>query len=208
MKFKHFIIIASLIICSATSLDYPVQINWCLDLKLSLLEKYEKLESLLDFSHKFELLSKKQEFDANSYFRMNKNEKSKILKPMIKSAICERVNKIQEIAKTLFFEKEEYPIDDSQYTGFSFYFQCLDSAIEEYKDKIKAEKIILKELHRTFTLEPPSVNDESLYSIINIDYLKSFYMYNIVIYKFVYKIGELLFCEIFIELFEVLAYNE
>ncbi|KCZ79825.1 hypothetical protein H312_02788 [Anncaliia algerae PRA339] len=208
MKFNRFIIIASLIICSAASLDYPVPINWCLDLRLSLLEKYEKLENLLDFSRKFELLSKKQEFDANSYFKMNKKEKSKILKPMIKSAICERVNKIQEIAKTLFFEKEEYPIDDSQYTGFSFYFQCLDSAIEKYKGKIKAENIILKELHGTFTLEPPSVNDESLYFVIDINYLKIFYIYNIEIYKFVYKIGRLLFCEILIELFEVLTYNE
>ncbi|KCZ75348.1 hypothetical protein H311_03677, partial [Anncaliia algerae PRA109] len=177
-------------------------------LRAKLIRKCNDIEGLLVFSSTIRIPC---DLEDPKYSSISKDDKQGIYKKVknnIKSAINLHLFNIQENIKMLNFSNEDYSIDSKIYDAFIFNYQRLSLVYDKYKEDFTVEKIAIKKSIFNFTKPQDGFCNKCNAICFKVGDYKEILNLNSAIAKFINEVGITLFCDIYLELFEIFNFNK
>ncbi|KCZ79824.1 hypothetical protein H312_02787 [Anncaliia algerae PRA339] len=184
------------------------QIENIQSLRVKLIGKCKDIEDLLVFSSDIRIPCDFEDSKYSSISKDYKEETYKTFKENIKSAINLHLLNIQENIKMLNFSNQDYSIDSKIYDAFINKYECLSLIYDKYKEDFIVGKITIKKSIFNFTKsQDGSCNKYNTICFKVCDYEKILNLNN-AIAEFINDVGKILFCDIYLELFEIFNFNK
>ncbi|KCZ74874.1 hypothetical protein H311_04156, partial [Anncaliia algerae PRA109] len=178
-------------------------------LRIKLIGKCNDIENLLVFSSAIRIPCDLEDPKYSSILKYYKEETCyETFENDIKSAINLHLLDIQDNIKMLNFSKEDYSIDSKIYDAFIFNYQCLSLIYDKYKEDFTEGKIKLKKSDITFEGLKNGYYNKSNKICFKVGNYKKILNLNSAIAKFINEVGITLFCDIYLELFEIFNFNK